>query len=168
MIHTGGRTHAYDQSRSGRPTPDGLAGGPESATLDAMGSREPAATDGQVSVLLVHGNGALRHTLQMRLQLEPDIRVVGDTAAPAEALELAAAEQPALVVVGAALLLEDGGGLVARIAASAPASRVVALIGDDDGTIKRLAEAAGAAAVVSTLESPDRLLEALRGGVRQR
>ncbi|HYZ00057.1 MAG TPA: hypothetical protein VFA92_01050 [Candidatus Binatia bacterium] len=132
-----------------------------------MGSTESGATDGAVSVLLVHGNGALRHALQMRLQLEPDISVVGGTAAPSEALELAAVEQPALVVVGAALLLEGGGGLVARLTASAPASRVVALIGDDDGTVKQLAEAVGACAVVSTLESPDRLLEALRGGARQ-
>jgi DNA-binding NarL/FixJ family response regulator len=113
---------------------------------------------------IVDEQDEVRRGLQMRLAIEPDMTVVGETGGVGEALHLAQAVNPDAIVADIGIGARDAGGvtLVKRPRAAAPAPAVVVLTPYADKSTRALAEEAGAQAFLEKCGEAAELLEAIR------
>lgn len=118
-----------------------------------------------IRVLIADGQAEVRRGLCMRLAIEPDMSVVGETGRAGEALTLAQALQPDVIVVDIGMRSAGGAKIVQRLRAAAPAAAVVVLTlhGDEDARLE--AQAAGAGAFLEKVSGAADLLEAIRAQV---
>jgi DNA-binding NarL/FixJ family response regulator len=82
----------------------------------------------------------------MRLAVEPDVKVVGETGKPGEALYLAQALDPDVIVVDIQLHSGEGIGFLHRLRAAAPAACIIVLTLRGDELMRARALEAGAQA----------------------
>jgi two-component system nitrate/nitrite response regulator NarL len=115
-----------------------------------------------IRVLIVDGQAEVRWGLRMRLIIEPDMAVVGDTGNVEEALSLAQALNPDVIVVDIGMRGADGVNLVKRLRAAAPAATVVILTLHGDVDTFARAREAGAAAFLEKYAGSADLLRAIR------
>jgi DNA-binding NarL/FixJ family response regulator len=115
-----------------------------------------------IRVLIVDGQDEVRRGLRMRLGIEPDVTVVGETGKAGEALYLAEALNPDVIVVDIGMHGAEGLTLVKHLRIAAPAAAVVVLTlhGDED-TRARVREA-GAQAFLEKCGGVADLLQAIR------
>jgi DNA-binding NarL/FixJ family response regulator len=129
---------------------------------DALDEHEDEEIEPMITVLLVNDEAIVREGLRMRLALEADMKIVGESTTGAEALEQVQRLQPAIVLMDLALPDMDGIAAIAALRAACPASAVVILSLHDDATIRARAQAAGAAAFVGTHEGVKTVLTVIR------
>ena len=115
-----------------------------------------------IRVLLVDDQAAVRRGLLMRLHLEPDIQVIGEASTGREALSLAQALSPDVVLMDVEMPDMDGIEATAALRQAVSASTVVILSIHDDAQTRRRAQAAGAVAFVEKRGATDSLLAAIR------
>jgi DNA-binding NarL/FixJ family response regulator len=120
------------------------------------------AGDGVITVLLVDDRAGVRRGLRMRLDLEPDLAVVGEAPDGATAVARAAALRPDVVVMDVAMPDLDGVAATAMVRATAPECAVVILSLHGDAATRARAMAAGAAAFVEKQAAEPALLDAIR------
>jgi DNA-binding NarL/FixJ family response regulator len=115
-----------------------------------------------ITVLLVDDQSAMRSGLRMRLELEPDMAVIGEAGDGATALALVREKRPDVVIMDIEMPGMDGIAATAAIHAAVPESAVVVHSLYDDVATQSRARAAGAIAFVGKhrLEAP--LLAAIR------
>jgi DNA-binding NarL/FixJ family response regulator len=119
-------------------------------------------TINEITILLVDDQPAGRQGLRMRLMLEPDIRILGETGDGMSALELAAALDPDVVVMDVEMPVMDGLAATARLREGRGRCGVVILtIHDDSGTRARALEA-GACAFLGKHQAVECLPAAIR------
>jgi DNA-binding NarL/FixJ family response regulator len=129
---------------------------------DNMAGRDTGRVMEPIQVLLVDDEPSVLRGLRMRLGLEVDIRVVGEAADGATAVDLAGLLSPDVVLMDVNLPVLDGITATRELAARVPQVAVVILsLHDDQATIDR-AIAAGAAAFVGKQETDGNLLGAIR------
>jgi DNA-binding NarL/FixJ family response regulator len=115
-----------------------------------------------ITLLLVDDEPRVRRGLRMWFALEPDIRVVGEAADAAEAVALAQALRPDVVLMDVAMPGMDGVQATAALrAAEAPCAVVMLSMRDDPATRVR-AEAVGSFAFVGKHQAADTLLPVIR------
>jgi DNA-binding NarL/FixJ family response regulator len=103
----------------------------------------------------------------MRLGLEADIRIVGEAADGATAVDLASLLSPDVVLMDVNMPVMDGITATRELIAGLPQAAVVILsLHDDQGTIDR-AFAAGAVAFVAKQQMDGDLLRAIRGAAQR-
>jgi DNA-binding NarL/FixJ family response regulator len=115
-----------------------------------------------VRVLLADDEAVVRRGLRVRLQLEPDIQVVGEASTGAEALALAQTLLPDVVLMDVQMPDMDGITATAALRRLVPGSAVVMLSIHDDTQTRARAQAAGAVAFVEKRGDPDALMAAIR------
>jgi DNA-binding NarL/FixJ family response regulator len=115
-----------------------------------------------ITILLVDDQPIVREGLTIRLQLELDLRVVGEAKSGEEALLLAAQLHPNVVLMDIDLPCMDGIAAAAELRELAPQSAVVILSLCDDRRTREAAYAAGAVFFVSKHDPGDTLLGAIR------
>jgi DNA-binding NarL/FixJ family response regulator len=121
----------------------------------------------RIRLLLVDDEPAVRRGLRMRLELEPDVEVIGEAGNGQTALELVAELSPSVVLMDVDMPVLDGISATREISQRAPGAAVVVLsIHDDRDTIAR-AKLAGAAAFVPKTEIDGALLSAIRSAATQ-
>lgn len=115
-----------------------------------------------ITVLLVDDQSAMRSGLRMRLELEPDMAVIGEAGDGATALALVREKHPDVVIMDIEMPGMDGIAATAAICSAVPESAVVVHSLYDDVATQARARAAGAIAFVGKhrLEAP--LLAAIR------
>lgn len=115
-----------------------------------------------VRVALCDDHAVVRHGLQLILEAEADLVVVGVAGGVAEAVLLAEATQPDVFVMD--LGLPDGSGIEATVELRrvSPATRVLILTVHDDVAYLRLAFDAGAAGYVLKEAADAELVDAVR------
>jgi DNA-binding NarL/FixJ family response regulator len=104
--------------------------------------KEEAKLAGQ-RILIVDDNAEVRQELRTLLPLAGDLEVVGEAADGAEAIRLAEALQPHVVLLDLQMPVLDGYEAARRIKDRCPACRVVALTVHDDETTQQKASRAG-------------------------
>src|SRR5215469_12636748 len=115
-----------------------------------------------IRVLLVDDQQAVRRGLGLRLHLEPDMQVVGEAGSGQEALRLAQALAPDVVLLDVEMPGMDGIETTAALRAMVPPSAVVMLSIHDDVQTRARAEAAGAVAFVAKGGTTDQLIATIR------
>jgi DNA-binding NarL/FixJ family response regulator len=104
----------------------------------------------------------------MRLDIEPDVAIVGETGKTGEALYLAQALAPDVIVVDIGMRGDEGVTLVKRLRAAAPAAALVALTLHGDNGTRTRAQEAGAQAFLEKCGGGADLLHAIRKLVAHR
>ena len=119
-----------------------------------------------IRLLLVDDQPAVRRGLGMRLHLEPDIQIVGEASTGREALKLALALSPDVVLMDVEMPEMDGIEATAALCRAVSQSAVVILSIHDDAQTRVRAQAAGAVAFVEKRGATDHLLTAIRLAAR--
>jgi DNA-binding NarL/FixJ family response regulator len=119
-------------------------------------------------LLLVDDQPAVRRGLKMRFALEPDMEVAGEAGNVTEAIFLARALRPDVVVMDVEVSDADGVAVTEALHAAAPESAVVILTLRDDVATQKRARAAGAAAFVTKHQTEETLLAAIRRVANER
>ncbi len=115
-----------------------------------------------VTILLVDDESSVRRGLRMQLELEPDMRVVGEACDGEDAIALALQLRPSLVLMDLRMPGMDGVQATGALYAAAPEIPVVLLSLQDDSATRARATAAGARAFVSKHERMTELLATIR------
>ena len=115
-----------------------------------------------IRVLLVDDQSIVRRALRVRFHLEPDLQVVGEASTGSEALTLAQALTPDVVLMDVEMPEMDGIAATAALHRVVPQCAVVILSIYDDAQTRGRAQAAGAVAFVEKRGATDALLSAIR------
>ena len=115
-----------------------------------------------IRVLLVDDQRNVRRGLIMRLALEPDIAVIGEAEDGVEAVAVATALEPDVLVMDYEMPHMDGIEATKALAAAGVRSRVVMLSIYDNAAVKEAAASAGVRAFVCKQEPSEKLLAAIR------
>ncbi|MDT0309471.1 response regulator transcription factor [Streptomyces sp. DSM 44917] len=116
-----------------------------------------------IATLLVDDQRLVRAGLRMLCESTEDIRIVGEAATGAEAVRLAAAARPDVVVMDLRMPGSvDGTAATRQILAERPATRVVVLTTFDDDEHLYPALSAGACGFLAKDAAPAELTEAVR------
>jgi two-component system, NarL family, response regulator NreC len=124
-------------------------------------SKKPREVE-SISVLIADDHGLVRTGLLMILETEPDIRVVGEAADGARALELALALRPSIVLADISMPPPDGIELTRLLRRDLPGTRTLVVSMHEDEGIVREALAAGAAGYLVKRAAPSDLIRAVR------
>ena len=109
------------------------------------------------------GNRSIRLLLvDDRFVLEPDLKVVGEAGGVAEAISLARALHPDVVLMNVGMPSTDGISAIAALRQVVPQSAVVIFTLYDDAAMRARAREVGAAAFVAKHQTEETLLAAIR------
>ncbi len=125
-------------------------------------SQAPSVGNRAIRVLIVDDQPAVRRGLKMRLELEPDVEVIGEAGDGAAAIALATEAQPDIVLMDVEMPGMDGISATRALRAAAPHSAVVVLTLYDDTATRARAKEAGAAAFVAKHRMEEELLAVVR------
>ena len=114
-----------------------------------------------IRVLLADDHAVIREALRFLISRQAHLRLVGEASACSEVLELAAREQPDIIVLD--LRLRDGDSLacIPQLGLLAPGAKVIVFSGADDPEMPRRAVAAGALGWVGKGQPTEVLLRAI-------
>lgn len=126
----------------------------------------PARRTAAVRVLLVDDHALLRAGMAQLLDLADDVTVVGSAAGGPQALELAAALRPDVVLMDLSMPGMSGVEATRRLVAARPATAVVVLTSFPDPDLVVDALDAGAVGYLLKDAEPDGLVEAVRAAAR--
>lgn len=115
-----------------------------------------------ITLLLVEDEPLIRHGLRMWLDQVLDVTVVGEASNGAEAVLLAQALRPDVVLVDLSIPPMDGISTTTALRRAVPQSAVVLLSLQDDAATRARAQAAGSVAFVGKQEGVRALLAAIR------
>jgi DNA-binding NarL/FixJ family response regulator len=115
-----------------------------------------------IRVLIVDGQTEVRWGLRMRLAIEPDMAVVGETGKAEEALALAQVLDPDVIVVDIGMHGAEGVNIVQHLRTAAPTAAVVVLTLRGDEETRTRAQEAGAQAFLDKYGGAADLLQAIR------
>ncbi|XVS65586.1 response regulator transcription factor [Actinosynnema sp. CA-299493] len=116
-----------------------------------------------IRVLVADDQRAVREALRLVLDGEPDIEVVGEAGSGTEAVHLALARRPDVVVMDLRMPHGDGIAAIARLGAAEVRAKVLALTTFDLDEYLFGALAAGAGGFLLKDSDPALLLDAVRG-----
>lgn len=125
-------------------------------------SQAPSVGNRAIRVLIVDDQPAVRRGLHLRLSLEPEVEVIGETGDGAEAISLAGYLQPDVVLMDVRMPGMDGIEATAALHAVSQESAVVILSLDDDAKTRTRAKEAGAVAFIAKRRMEEELLAVVR------
>ena len=122
----------------------------------------PGESNSSIRILLVDHKPSVRRGLKMRLALEEDLEVVGEAGDATEAISLARALRPDVILMDVELPGVSGIAATETLRAVAPQSAVVIFTLRDAAATREQARAAGAAAFVAKHRTEEVLLATIR------
>lgn len=114
------------------------------------------------TVFLVENDFAVRNSLRRRLELEPDLLILGESDGKEVNADEICALKPDVALVDLHILYVDGIERARLIMELLPATRVIILTMDDSSESRSKAREAGVSAFISKHEPEAALLEAIR------
>jgi DNA-binding NarL/FixJ family response regulator len=115
----------------------------------------------KIRVLLVDDFPLVRSGIAAALQDEAGIDVVGEAGTAAEAMALAVAQAPDVVLLDLGLPDESGVTMISRLAEKSPRSRVVVITASENIEVLSSAMAAGAVGYLTKRTTPRQLCDAV-------
>jgi len=126
------------------------------------------ASNHRLRVLLVDDHKVVREGLAVLLQEQSDVEVVGQAGDGREAIELACALQPEVIVMDVSMPVLGGDEAARRIKRHLPGVRIVALSMFEEKGMAEAMRAAGAEAYLLKTAPSDQLLAAIRGSAQSK
>ncbi|MET0208920.1 MAG: response regulator transcription factor [Burkholderiaceae bacterium] len=120
----------------------------------------------RINILLADDHVALRQSLALMIDTQPDMQVVAQAANGGEAVELAARFTPDVAVLDVSMPMVDGIEAAQRIRNQTPSVRVLGLTRHTDPTYLRRLLRAGASGYVLKRSAADELFDAIRAVAR--
>jgi DNA-binding NarL/FixJ family response regulator len=121
---------------------------------------------GSIRVILVEDERLLRDTLSEVLALQGDVEIVGEAGDGEQAVRVAVAQQPDVILMDVRMPRMDGIAATRAIREAAPRAAVVALTQcDDDDTLFGMLKAGAVGYLLKTAEVPE-VVEAVRAASR--
>jgi DNA-binding NarL/FixJ family response regulator len=117
---------------------------------------------GKITVLIADDHPVVRQGLRVLLSLEDDIEIVGEVGDGAEAVELASALVPDVILLDLKLPVLDGLGVLANLRDRGLPARTLVLTSVADQASVTVAMRAGAAGFLYKDVDPDALVRAVR------
>jgi DNA-binding NarL/FixJ family response regulator len=115
-----------------------------------------------IRVLLADDHALFRQGVASLLATEPDFEVVGEAADGREAVEMARALTPDVILMDVSMPVINGLEATRRIRAEMPGVKVVVLTVNDAPRTRLEAESSGAQSCLPKMIQPQRLYDALR------
>jgi DNA-binding NarL/FixJ family response regulator len=115
-----------------------------------------------IRALIVDGQDEVRRGLRIRLAIGPDVAIVGETGKAGEAVYLAQALDPDVIVVDIGMPGAEGVTLVRRLGAAAPEAAMVVLTLHGDEDTRERAREVGAQAFLEKYGGAADLLRTIR------
>jgi DNA-binding NarL/FixJ family response regulator len=115
-----------------------------------------------IRVLLIDDHVIMRMGLRLMIESQPGITVVGEATTRADALRLAAQEQPDIILLDLDLGDESGHTILPNLLAVAAHARVIVLTGLRDLEAYRRAVRLGAVGIVLKEQALDTLIQAIK------
>jgi DNA-binding NarL/FixJ family response regulator len=126
-------------------------------TRENKNKTQPAA-----KVLIVDDHPAVREALTLRVSAQPDLEVCGEAADTAEALQLAAATDPDVVVIDIALKTGNGIDLIKRLKERNAKVRAIVWSMYSEDLYAERAPRAGAMGYINKEQATSKIIEAIR------
>ena len=126
------------------------------------GAATVTARQKMIRVLLVDDQTNVRRGLRMRLELEPDVTVVGEACDGEAALGMARLLSPTVVLMDVEMPRMDGIAATQQLCQGGAGPAVVMLSLYDDAATRQRAKAAGAIDFVAKTRMDETLLDAIR------
>lgn len=123
---------------------------------------EITKTPETIRILIVDDHAVVRAGLRMLIDQNPEMKVVGLAGSCADALAIAASEQPNLIILDILLGEEDGLTILPQLRLAARDARVLVLTGLRGSESQRRAITAGAMGVVLKEHAAEVLIKAIR------
>jgi DNA-binding NarL/FixJ family response regulator len=114
--------------------------------------------DPPIGVLICDDVAAMRGLLRVIVELNPDLRIVGEATNGNEAVSQATALQPDVIILDLSMPVRTGLDALPEIRAAAPSAAVIAFTGLDEDVVGHAARAAGATHFLQKGASPDEIL----------
>jgi two-component system, NarL family, response regulator NreC len=118
--------------------------------------------NGVIRVLIADDHALVRSGMRMLLEDEPGFEVVGEAADGAQALELARALRPSVLLADVSMPPPDGIELTQLLSREAPHIRTIVVTMHENDAVLREAVAAGAWGYVVKRSGPLELIDAIR------
>jgi DNA-binding NarL/FixJ family response regulator len=134
----------------------------QGGATDRRGENLNGADTRTIRLLLVDDRPAVRRGLRIWLALDPNMEVVGEASDGAEAITLARALRPDVILMDVEMPGMDGISATTALRSVVPQSAVVILPLYDDAATRTLAREAGAAAFVAKHQMEETLLAEVR------
>lgn len=115
-----------------------------------------------IRILIVDERPEVRRGLQMRLGIEPDMTSIGETGHLDEALRMAQALQPDVIVIDVGRQAESGVDSILQLRKAAPAAAIIVLTLSSDDNTRSRAQEAGIQAFLEKHGGAADLLQAIR------
>jgi NarL family two-component system response regulator LiaR len=120
----------------------------------------------RIRILIADDHSVLREGLRMMLELQSDLEVVGEAADGFQALALARAQQPDVVLLDLMMPHMDGLTALPQIREGVPHTRVIVLTSSEEEDRMIVAMRAGAYGYLLKTEPASAVLEAIRSAYR--
>jgi two-component system nitrate/nitrite response regulator NarL len=122
---------------------------------------QPVHTSASIRIIVIDDHALIREGLRLLLERRPGLIVVGEAANRAEALALAAREQPDIILLDLDLGSENGIDFLPELFSAAAAARVIVLTGVRDPELHQRAVRLGALGIVLKEQAGEVLLKAI-------
>ena len=120
-----------------------------------------ATAPNPIHVLIVDDHAVVRSGLRMLIDNHPELRVAGEAATPAEALTLAAREQPDIILLDLDMAGDNGLDLLPKFHSTDKAARVIILTGVRDPEAHYRAMRLGAKGLVLKEKAAEIVIKAI-------
>jgi DNA-binding NarL/FixJ family response regulator len=115
-----------------------------------------------IRIVVVDDHAIIREGLQMLLESEPDLEIVGQAANCAEALALTANQQPDILILDLDLGNESGLSFLSQLISVSEKTRILIFTGIQDVELHRHAIRLGALGIVQKSQASKTLIKAIR------
>lgn len=114
-----------------------------------------------IRVLLIDDHAVVRAGLRMLIESRPEMKIVGEAGNGADAVKLAAREQPDIILLDLDIGGESGLDVLPKVREAAEHARVLILTGTSDTVMHQRAVGLGALGIVLKEKAADMLLKAI-------
>lgn len=119
-----------------------------------------------VRILIIDDNLIIRHMLKMHIELDPDLKVVGENEINGNPVDLAARYKPEVVIVDFDMMGTAARQAVEKLHQAAPQIPVIATSLNHSDTTVFIAKEAGAIDFVTKQADSVDLINAIRGAIK--
>jgi two-component system, NarL family, nitrate/nitrite response regulator NarL len=122
---------------------------------------KPAVAHKVIGILIVEDHEVVRLGLRHLIDRQPHMKIIGEAINTADALVIAAREQPEIIILDICLGQENGADIIPELLSIAGESRIIVLTGVQDEEALRRASRLGAMGVIAKNAPADMLIKAI-------